>query len=209
MTIDANPNHQDQQAYHDLMRKLLGSTLSMGSWDELAMLIIKHGNVLAVPEVLVSILRKTRRLYANPMNGESSNIINWRNNTIGHGALRFEDDSSYQQEVKELLEILKQYFDGNKKFSIKGLYENVYLVLDGKKLIGSADYFWKPESELKLMVDNKEISCINYIYSRELKGFLFETYFSRRQVLKYTSYTDGKSETEKNDPSHISVGKNL
>lgn len=191
-------SESDETSYREVMKKLLENTMSMGSWNEEAANIIKHASGLSVPAVLIDILKKTKRLYSAPVSKECSDVVNWRNNSIGHGALRFEDDPSYQQEVKTLLNLLKEYFDGHKRYSIQGLYKNVYFKLDDLKLCGKIMPVWNDESSLKLIVEENEYDASKYLYARELKGFLFESYFSRRKVLKYTSYTDGKSQTEKN-----------
>ena len=192
--LDTESQYKDKKEYSDIIKAAIGSPMSMGQWDALASTIIKSSKSITLPETIINILKRTRSLYRTEISPTVPDIINWRNNTIGHGVLKFEDDPLYREEINNLLEMLREYFYGEGKYSITNLYDNAYFIQGDYKLIGSTLYSCDYNSVLKLYVDNKEYECIHYTNNRELKYYLFDSYYSKKQVIKYCSYYDGQNE---------------
>ena len=197
VVIDSDPKYKDGSEYNDIMKAFLESPMSMGNWNNLARVIIKNNKKLNLPENLIKILEKTRKLYNTEITDKVSDVVAWRNDTIGHGALKFEGDSNYQEEVKSLLNLLKEYFDGEGKLSIKGLYDSIYFQCSENKLVGDC-YDKNAEHDLILHIAGSAFNVSNYINDCNLKWYLFESFYCRKNLVKYSSYIDGKNNTVQN-----------
>ena len=197
VVIDSDPKYKDGSEYNDIMKAFLESPMSMGNWNNLARVIIKNNKKLNLPENLIKILERTRKLYNTEITTKVSDVVAWRNDTIGHGALKFEDDANYQEEVKSLLNLLKEYFDGEGKLSIKGLYDSIYFQCGENKLVGDC-YDKNAEHDLILHISGSAFKVSNYINDCNLKWYLFESFYCRKNLVKYSSYIDGKNNTVQN-----------
>lgn len=195
--IDSDSKYKDGSEYNDIMKTFLQAPMSMGNWENLARVIIKKNKKLNLPETLINILEKTRTLYNTEITAKVSDVVAWRNETIGHGALKFEDDVNYQEEVRSLLNLLKNYFDGEGKQSIKGLYNSIYFQCGNNKLV--ADCYGKSDSyDLVLHIADNSYTVSNYVNEIDLKWYLFESFYCRKNLVKYCSYIDGKNSTVQN-----------
>ena len=196
--IDSNPKYKDGPEYAEIMNGLLKSPLSMGNWRSLADIIVGKNKKLQLPEKLIEILERTRKLYREDITDDYSDVVKWRNEEIGHGALKFQDDPSYQEEVNSLLLLLKEYFIGAEKFSIKGFYGACYFQCGGKKLVGSQYLCDIDNSSMTLHIDEQSFPISNYISDRDLKWYLFDSFYSHKDIVKYSSYIDGKNNSINN-----------
>lgn len=192
--IDSDEKYKEGDAYADILKALLESPLSMGQWDTVAATIIKKNKNLQLPVDLIEILSRTRILYRTEVTQDVPDVINWRNEAIGHGALKFEDDESYKSEVKSLVSLLKVYFDGGAKYSIKGLYDKIFFVLDDQKLIGDNNGIPRDDTNLYLSIDSKTYDAGYFVNNHDLRYYLFDSYFSKKNLIKYNSYYGGQSE---------------
>ena len=105
--MENDPEHRGSEEYASIINTSLESPMSMGQWDKLAGVIIKKGKKMELPAELIEILKRTRKLYSSDLDKSGRNVMNWRNTEVGHGALRFEDDETYQKEIRSLLKMLK------------------------------------------------------------------------------------------------------
>ena len=193
ISLEANQRYKDTEVFQDILKICLDSPMSMGSWDSLAGIIVKKNKDLHLPENIYQILKRTRKLYQEKISDSASNVVNWRNNTIGHGVLRFENDDSYKKELTCLLKLLKEYFDGQKKYSIKGLYDNLYFFLGENRLTGE---YWSDEvneGNVQLAFNGIKTDTSNYIVNQNYKCYLFDAFYKSKRIVKYSSYIDGHS----------------
>ena len=58
------------------------------------------------------------------------NVVNWRNSSIGHGVLKFQDNADYRQEVCRLISLLREYIHGAEEWSVNGLYREAYFACE-------------------------------------------------------------------------------
>ena len=158
--LENNPENKDKKDYAEIIRTALGSPMSMGQWDKLAWTIVKKGKALQLPSYLIMILRKTRELYEKEVSADCSDIVNWRNNAIGYGAVRFEDDPAYQEEIRNLLVHLREYFEND---DVNSLYGNAFFLSGEKKLIGNNDFVPAEADKISLCVDGRGYTVENYI----------------------------------------------
>ena len=96
-----------------LLEKWISNTLSFGNWDALAIEIIKRNKngQYNLPDFLVNGMKMTGKLIRKKISDQYPNVLYWRNNVIGHGALQFEDSKEYQDAIKGMLINLKDYFE--------------------------------------------------------------------------------------------------
>ena len=193
LIILENEADPDSSVYLEVMGKALAEPLSMGSWDNLAASIIKktRKNETSLPVSLITILEKTRKLLAAKISDQHVNAVNWRNETIGHGALRFQDNPAFQNELIQILQNFKNYFSGNQKYSVNRLYENLYLVSGERKLNGFELETDDSSESLFLYAEGRQYTDTHYIIQNELKCFFFESYYERRKICKYSTYYGG------------------
>lgn len=101
----------------DLENKLLGQVLikplSMGDWLEIATKIksdslCKNDKVLNIILEIINVINKNQ-------------IVKWRNDNIGHGALALNDDV-FHNEIKRNLDIIKEYL-----INFKNIYTDIEL----------------------------------------------------------------------------------
>ena len=178
ISLEGTQGYKDTDIYFDIIRACLETPMSMGDWNSLAGIMVKKQNEINLPENVYQIIKRTRRLYQERISNTAANVVNWRNNTIGHGVLKFEDDDTYKQELSCLLNLLREYFDGQKKYSIRGLYDNLYFLLDEKCLIGE---YWSDEikeGKVQLAFDGLKTSTANYLVNQNYKYYLFDAFYT-------------------------------
>ncbi len=193
ISLEENQKYKDTEVFQEVLKICLDAPMSMGSWDSLAGILVKKQNDIHLPESIYQILKRTRRLYQEKISNSASNVVHWRNNTIGHGVLRFENDASYSQELTCLLNLLREYFDGQKKYSIRGLYEDLYFLFGENRLTGE---YWSDEikeGNVQLAFEGKRAENTNYIVNQNYKYYLFDAFYKTKRIAKYSSYIDGHS----------------
>lgn len=195
IVIENEPANKDRKEYSEVIRRALEQPLSMGSWYELACRIKKRRATLGIPDTLSDILTRTADLYQLEVTEKYQDVVNWRNSEVGHGALRFEDDPAYQQELRNLLVHIKDYFEDG----INVLYGNACFLTGNEKLADRKDCTPESQPAVILRVEGVDYTIRNYIDDKELKVFLFDSFYSKRKEIKYTSYADGQEEIKKND----------
>lgn len=91
--------------------------------------------------------------------------------------LRFENDASYRKELTCLLNLLREYFDGQKKYSIRGLYEDLYFLLGENRLTGE---YWSDgikKGNVQFAFEGKRAENTNYIVNQNYKYYLFDAFY--------------------------------
>ena len=189
-------------AYDALMAKILEKVISFGDWrDKIANPLLKLKEYL--PTQLASIMEKTYAMITSNFVGKEGNaksgidIINWRNNNIGHGALRLAEDDSLTSEIQSMLEKLKEYFGTGSKISICGQYDNIVLMQGERSLVGAQATDLKDDlSPFSLVIRNDAafpipFDDLKYILPYENKICFFDTYINNKQKSKYLDYVAG------------------
>jgi len=141
----------------------LEKPLSLGHWHELATYINKH---LSTEDSSISFLIKNIvKLY------NDKNLIKWRNDEIGHGALSLDDDQEFQNDIKEKLHLLNDFINSN---------------VDAIKAIN----FDKDNAIIKY--DNNSYSSLPFFNILDKKIYLFDSYLSRKKKTHQLNYCFGK-----------------
>lgn len=154
-------------------QKLLSQPMTMGAWYSLALHIVKKQKELSIPLSLATILKKTTMLFQQPITDGFSDIINWRNNSIGHGSLRFSESDSYKEEIESIFHLLSEYADGKSKYSVNNLYDNIVLKLD--------------VSDEHLLIDGIVYRFKNFAAQTDAITYLFDSYYPYKRMTKFRS----------------------
>ena len=89
----------DKQFYQELILGILEETsMVLGKWVGKVETLRKK----QLPIILCNIINRTLDFWGHKI-GSHNDITNWRNQTIGHGVLRSEDNRDLQIEIKDLL----------------------------------------------------------------------------------------------------------
>lgn len=190
------------EAFDTLMSEILEKLLSFGDWrGTIAKSLIDLKEHL--PAHLVRILEKTYALVNENFVGKETDgekgidVVNWRNDVIGHGALRLVEDDALKREICSMLKKLKEYFGTGSKISIHGQYDNIILMQSGNTLVGWQTADLKGDtSPFSLVIKNDEafsspLEDIKYILPYENKICFFDTYMRYKQKSKYLDYVAG------------------
>ena len=170
-----------------IIRQLIENPLSMGAWDTLSSSIIKNAIDFCLPEQLTEIMKRTRELYRKRVSAGVPNAVNWRNETIGHGALKFEDNEDYQQEFSGLLRNYKEYVlkCGRNNVGYKGIcFEQGAIRLIGRDI---------PEInsniEIGMLINGERIALGKFLCNNV---FFLESFYLRKRNIKYADYYSGE-----------------
>jgi len=134
----------------------LDKPLSLGHWYELGNYIKKHKFI--DDEELYSLIVHILKLY------NKHNIIKWRNEEIGHGALSLENDKEFQKDIADKIKIIKLFLDNNIVI-IKHLFERYinYISLPFFNRIDEKIYFFDTYLKRK-----DKTFHLNYCYGKKI-----------------------------------------
>ncbi|MCM3690947.1 hypothetical protein [Neobacillus niacini] len=161
--------------YKETIFKILSEKLTLGKWLGIARDILEIQKMYTLDEheiKLNTILQAVYDLY------EEQNIVKWRNQYIGHGALGNFEDESFQQTLKKQLTHIKKHLSDP---VIQTLYPllNIYCK-EGNWKISIHDYifFLNPF----MYIENEDV-------------LLFEGYDEASAFVEYLNYKRGKKNT--------------
>ena len=96
--------YTDEEFRKNVVCQITTQNLSLGQWVELATILIRE-TVRAGFFIPEEIPLKEVVHYYNKLK-----IVNWRNRKIGHGAMEFDEDEEFQNDLKQkILELAKLY----------------------------------------------------------------------------------------------------
>lgn len=163
---------------NEIILELLYKPLSLGDWLVIAR-NIKSNSMEQTTNILKDIIKKFDR----------NNIVHWRNNTIGHGALGFDDSQEFREDLTNKLKCIKEHFDRCKKDyeELKILTVDKNIRLTGKNLdladvlSNSNIYFYDNKDNHKYILDK-------LIKSQNESIYFFDSYFSGKKKAKMLDY---------------------
>lgn len=177
----------------DLLEKWVSKALSLGNWDALAVAILnknKKGQY-TLPKVLVDGIKMTRKLVSMKISPQYPNVLNWRNDVIGHGALQFEDSEEYQTAIRGMLNNIRDYFEGRGKDfrGSENLYEKIVFFSNDVALRGDNVAINPDNKGLSLMIDGETVDVGAFV---KMNSFLFSSFYYNKRTIKYLDYESGK-----------------
>lgn len=158
-----------------ILASIVSTTLSFGDWEQIA------ENIGKIKEVndnfekqLISLLAYTAKFTKN--NG----IVNWRNETIGHGALSLLDDQHFIAMLQQRLQNIKDYLMHEK---VQATYAVIQLQEQNKHWYVTANEVERKIAVAPLIQSNEE---------QNEQFFIFDSFYSRVHKIAYLNYFSGK-----------------
>ncbi|MBY7026585.1 tetratricopeptide repeat protein [Clostridium botulinum] len=176
-----NQKRNEQQS--EIIRFLLENKLSLGSWKSIADKCLNIEDSSSI----VNILRGIVKLY------NENSITTWRNNTIGHGVLKFDDNEEFRNDIENKLLLIKKYLD---EFSCE--YNNLnfgYMNKRNKCRLQGINPNLKNltnNSNLYFYYEDKFVQLNNLIVIHENEIYFFDSYFKDKKKTKMLNYISAK-----------------
>ena len=142
-----------------ILNKMLTQSLSLGDWNDLLKKLSRDKKINGELPKVSLILNRVDRFM------DEYQVIQWRNDMIGHGALPFEDSDEFIDKICTLAEgvdlCLEKTIDAYSSITIydSGLFANV----DGKKFDLDKCIFEKEFFFDKFNTDKMEVYSLNYL----------------------------------------------
>lgn len=187
----------------EIIRQLIGKILSFGDWLRIARLIEKlsKNNLKMKEDNVIKAISFLIKIY----DGGSKGIVEWRNATIAHGALKFKDDEDFIKDITQKIELIRKtfceldYYLSNLKIYYKDEFGKI-TELKGSLLnqnINNLSY------DLFITVNEKEINLNPFIRFDRKGIYFFDTYISSKTKTDLLNYPEGdkisKSKIEMNE----------
>ncbi|MBR5970862.1 MAG: hypothetical protein IK016_11045 [Lachnospiraceae bacterium] len=185
-------DHKDEDKLtgnQNIMRILTQKPMSSGAWYELSVEINKAAKAFSIPADLVDVICATQDVYRLKV-GDYPDIVAWRNDTIGHGALKFENHDDYRKEIHELMHHYREYVFKLEKE--KPSYQECFFVLNDIPLIGDVDMDSLTDGNPALSIQGETIMLGKFSSG---KRFLLDSFYARRRAVKYVDCYSGETET--------------
>lgn len=210
MSIVCNDKKRENDE-NEIIIKFFEKALTLGDWQNIANLFLKLGD--NTNSSINNILKDLTNIY------EKNNIVKWRNDKIGHGALGFDETEEFRDELEKMIKLLKNHFDkcneDYKKLQFTYEYKKKSILLKGNRLDSS-----NLKAEGKLFFYNEAKKCeIKDFMKVENNGiYFFDSYFMRKKEIKMLDYVKAKQITIKSrymdelyrDVSKkVAIGENL
>lgn len=185
-----------EEAYE---KQIAGEKLSLGNWVDIANLMrsfFKPSNTnyhsitkTRLPSSLWKLLDKLQAWVGN------NQLVNWRNEKLGHGALRFDDDPEFQTELLEKINAVTQFYRDNKE-----AFTAIQIASNGVYLLGfkSARNLSNESSKCELVVDSMKMPASPFILHVE-HGIFFYDEMIKRKNSRMLSYPDGHTKLQYNE----------
>jgi len=185
-----------------LLKVMLEKQLSLGTWEELS----KTALEISENENLKSWLFDIREKFKETK--KYKGITNWRNSEIGHGALSLDESKEFQNDIKEKIQRLKEFFDKN----IKTL-QDIFISDEFKKSINTI-FFKKDENNHIYFFDSygyNKTSRVDYINGRLSKKYENEinNLASKLEIDTKNNILDNCAESKTRDALAQKIFENL
>ena len=164
----------------------LEKTMAMGDWNAFAALLRKN-EIIKKNNVICQLIDRTRTLYDKKIGNGKETVVQWRNEAIGHGLIRSEDDEDNARECSQLIEILRDYFlDRN----VYDCYRQIYFTINGQRIV-SIDNEPGQDAEIELYAGGSEAVSSNFVHFELARLYFFDSFYSRKKWAKYIEYDKG------------------
>ncbi|MBE6093945.1 MAG: hypothetical protein E7199_00530 [Schwartzia succinivorans] len=192
--LQSSGNSEAGALYREFMSKFFSESMTLGKWFESVRKLNEQNQYL--PEALAKIIKKTISLYGNNhVIGEYHGVINWRNDTIGHGALRLEADEAIRSEMRALLQMLKNYFNQY----LRKIYGRCVLKQGDKVLIGYAAATEHQNNQMPFSIEIQyengdkipPLQDLKYVLNIDDNIGFFDSYIRNKNSSKYLDYVTG------------------
>ena len=149
----------------DVVQFLLSKPLSLGDWLSIAHLLGK----CTLTHPTMDVLRDIEKFY------NKQQIVSWRNQQLGHGALGFDLEATFQEDIEKLLNVLTTHFTTNEQY-----YKTLELrVVESKKqtpLKGAQLNRLPQHAPLTLHYNDHNNNLFPFLVLHHSKLFFFDSY---------------------------------
>ena len=167
--------------------KLVEKTLSIGDWQRICQFLTEKYDGkprFELPDCLRNILTGINQVY------NDTNIANYRNDYLGHGAMGFEDNQGYRDFGEKLINAISAYLA-----KVLPDYAQLKVTVDGTDFIGwRVPKGYSHEAEPVLHIEGREIPLYPYMANSEKHGILFFDYYKptkNNQLANGLNYVKG------------------
>lgn len=180
-------NDKDYEFLLELVRK----PLSLGDWRK-AIITMNKSNEHFFENEFISDLCKIYMSNIGCQN-EFIDVVNWRNQTIGHGALAFDNDEKFKTELKTLLLILSNHFKKWEK-----VYKDIEIYQKGKEdiVFSGKDYALNLEyDDCELWVrinENIKLSLYPFLLLWDKQFYIFDALIYNKEKYDVLCYPIGQ-----------------
>ena len=138
----------EEKDFNEIIKKLLEKPLAMGDWkDNILFPINNRFKDKIERKELLKLITNGKTLF--------NKAVTWRNDYIGHGALRDRSDTEFINKMEEMILELKKYFSKTSE-----IYRNLELYSKEEKFIG-----YKPlKKEFREKVSGDHVEEISELY---------------------------------------------
>lgn len=179
---------------YKILFSILKKPLSLGDWKGILNEIYK---LIENNEFLYLMIKKVKELYDNP----KFDIVKWRNETIGHGALSFDSNINFISEVKFALVSIKKVFTELIDIYLKihlFVYENeneIYFI--GKNQ--AKDLLFQYKSVYVKVADESIQKISPFILIDDNQLFFFDSFIDKKCKYDMLSYPLGVKKSYSNE----------
>jgi tetratricopeptide (TPR) repeat protein len=175
---------------NEILKELVAKPLSLGDWVRIAGLIedLTLTNIKLKEDNCINMISFLIKVYDGNSKINKDNMVNWRNSTVGHGALKLRNDVEFIADMKVKVILIKKIFEEIDKYlSNSKLYykegKDAVIDLKGNKLL-------KEIKDLDLNIytmNNGEEYNLSPFIRFDIKGiYFFDTYIkSKTDILCY------------------------
>lgn len=151
--------------------------LALGDWAEKITSVLSKHDIIQSDTSYFSLLKNMKGCFGD------NNIVNWRNETLGHGALAYKDDPEIVGDLQKKVQILSKFFKVN-----ADAISSLMLYQDGVTLKG--DSCTITTDKVSLFHEGTSVSVEPFIIADANRILYFDSY--RREGSAYLDYINGK-----------------
>ena len=172
------------EAERGFLSALVAKPLSLGDWRSIAGKALPP--TVRIPSVLRQLLKATLSTF------DRYDIPNWRNRTIGHGALGFDTDQEMRHDIEEKLQVIRDHLlQTDILYQQVGIYAKI-----GQTTVRLVDPFADLSTStgnLMAECDRESWSVFPYLHLLDGRVFFFDAYYhERRRITALLNYSEGK-----------------
>ncbi len=163
----------------DIVKILCNPTKSMSLGDWVNTLTTEEIGFFGKQSLWGKLLSHLRRFF------NVNNIVRWRNDNIGHGALASVNDQEFIQDIQEKIILLKELLRHLEEY-----FHQIRLEQDGVTLVGELA---KPinDHELTVSFNSSQISLFPFIHVEKGQLWFYDS-MDRHGIIKIIDYQNGK-----------------
>lgn len=179
---------KDSSKHNEILSFMTSKPLSLGDWQQIAIKLINTNGL----SKLIDILKDINKVFTK------NNIVLWRNDRIGHGALLLDTEVEFQQDIESMIYLVAEHFH-----RCEDLYSSVRISLknnyDSITLIGRDElcYVRIGDETLVAEVEGKETNLDPFVQFMDNNLYLFDSYYSNKLTASFLNYSFGYKKKQK------------